>query len=120
LVFAIPVLDMCTTRDVSGTKMYLDSYLYGNQYSYCSCQLQVVSAAGGAIEIYPYTVDNTNCDTAVHVSGLSYQIGCTTYSNGNKFLFSQDTMEFQIRGEGRGRYCILVQTQASGQWLGLF
>ncbi|XP_067676345.1 uncharacterized protein [Haliotis asinina] len=111
---AIPVIGMCREGIQQGTRMYLDSTLFSGDFSRCSCTLSVVSAAGGSVDIYPETIDHSNCKVSIDIDALKYSLDCHKNDNhAPSFLHSSDSLNVDITGEGAVGYCLLIQTKAT-------
>ncbi|XP_048240517.1 flocculation protein FLO11-like isoform X3 [Haliotis rufescens] len=110
----IPVVGMCRAGIQQGTRIYLDSTLFSGEFSRCSCSLRVVSAAGGSVDIYPSTIDRKNCKVSFNINVLKYSLDChKSNDHAQSFLHSLDSLDLDIRGQGAGRYCLLIQTKAT-------
>ncbi|XP_071112830.1 uncharacterized protein [Haliotis cracherodii] len=110
----IPVVGMCRAGVQQGTRIYLDSTLFSGEFSRCSCSLRVVSEAGGSVDIYPTIIDRKNCESRIRIDAMKYSLDCKT-RNGHvqRFLYSLNSLDLSISGQGAGRYCLLFQTKAT-------
>ncbi|XP_046568033.1 cell wall protein DAN4-like [Haliotis rubra] len=110
----VVVIGMCREGIQQGTRMYLDSTLFSGDFSRCSCSLSVVSAAGGSVDIYPTTIDHSNCKVSMDIDVLKYSLDCHRNDDqAQSFLHSSDSLSLDISGEGAARYCLLIQTKAT-------